>query len=607
MIAISYRREDSLPVAGRLYDRLEQRFGKNNVFMDFDSIRPGFDFRDQIKETIERSKVVIAVIGSNWLGEQSDGSRRIDDPADFVRLEVAYALQRGIPVIPVLINNAPMPKPEAFPSDIAALAFRHALPLDIGLDFRQHVDRLIVAVQGASTPDKAGEPRNSRRFRQRVIRVSAGALLIAGIAAVSIIRVTKNKPEDTGHEKRLPKTTVPPMLVESQTQGSTSSAMPPFAQPAVASMPQPQPSNTPFGEHKLNDLSSSPPYTPIPVGYSVLKFTVSPSGRYGVIAPDLDHFIEGAFKHQLVDLQTGRSLGLIQADAGLADPKAQMGHGGINPARWSKDETALLWEVEGRWSPRALVIAKIAEDSSSIKWQVNILKIVQQEMLLRTKRASPERYRQAVEWNKGSGSAFPDGFVVNVRALTATADEPITFPINIHAGLTSNPKGIEKSRGSVDLNSELEGFIDSNGNFTVKKFGLSKKTGNEIALATGAPTPSAVRSRIPDSFVGTWQGTIGGEIRSSGQVMQISNEQGIVIDQFGRSAMFLGQEPPGDLQKLFDVSPRWRQVTSQRLRQEFSGQIATLTISQDGRSAEYECKASDGGSESHGILHRLER
>src|SRR5438067_1992560 len=111
MIAISYRRDDSLAVAGHLYYRLEQRFGRQNVFMDFDSIRPGFDFRDQIKETIERSKVVIALIGPNWTGKQNDGSRRIDNPTDFVRLEVAHALQRGIPVIPVLLNDTPMPAP----------------------------------------------------------------------------------------------------------------------------------------------------------------------------------------------------------------------------------------------------------------------------------------------------------------------------------------------------------------------------------------------------------------------------------------------------------------------------------------------------------------
>src|SRR5947207_13552718 len=102
MIAISYRREDSLPVAGRLYDRLQQEFGKGRVFMDFDSIPYGVDFRDHIKQMIDDAQVLIALIGPAWAGKGEGLSRRIDDPADFIRLEIEYAFQRKIPVIPVL-------------------------------------------------------------------------------------------------------------------------------------------------------------------------------------------------------------------------------------------------------------------------------------------------------------------------------------------------------------------------------------------------------------------------------------------------------------------------------------------------------------------------
>src|SRR5438105_13312406 len=146
MIAISYRREDSLPIAGRLYDRLQAKFGKKNVFMDFDSIPPGADFRQHIKQIIERSNLVIAIIGPHWLGEQPDASRRIDNPADFVRLEIAYALERGVPVIPVLINDTRMPTAKDLPSDIERLAFRNALTLDAGIDFHHHTDRLIAGI-----------------------------------------------------------------------------------------------------------------------------------------------------------------------------------------------------------------------------------------------------------------------------------------------------------------------------------------------------------------------------------------------------------------------------------------------------------------------------
>lgn len=146
MIAISYRREDSRPVTGRLYDRLQTKFGRDSVFMDFDAIPPGVDFREYIKRTIARSDLVIAMIGPNWLGEKADRSRRIDDETDFVRLEIAYALQHGIPVIPVLINDTEMPPPEKLPADIAGLAFRNAVNLDTGIDFHHHTDRLIKGI-----------------------------------------------------------------------------------------------------------------------------------------------------------------------------------------------------------------------------------------------------------------------------------------------------------------------------------------------------------------------------------------------------------------------------------------------------------------------------
>jgi ketosteroid isomerase-like protein len=149
MIAISYRREDSTPVAGRLHDRLRAEFGKENVFMDFDSIPYGVDFREHIKRTLERADVVVAVIGPGWLGEQRDAAaaRRIDDPSDFVRLEIAGALQRGIPVIPILVDDTPMPKADSLPNEISAFAFRNALVLDTGIDFHHHADRLVTGIR----------------------------------------------------------------------------------------------------------------------------------------------------------------------------------------------------------------------------------------------------------------------------------------------------------------------------------------------------------------------------------------------------------------------------------------------------------------------------
>ncbi len=182
VISLSYRREDSVAIAGRLYDRLQSAFGRQNVFMDFDSIPAGVDFRDHISQTIEHSRVVIALIGPNWLGDTSV-SRRIDDPADFVRLEIALALARGIPVIPVLINQTEMPKPDLLPDDLRALAFRNALPLDSGRDFHSHAERLVGAVRAiAPGPGRfrKGWPRPLKRWAWAVAALLVLLLLVVG-------------------------------------------------------------------------------------------------------------------------------------------------------------------------------------------------------------------------------------------------------------------------------------------------------------------------------------------------------------------------------------------------------------------------------------------
>ena len=167
MIAISYRREDSTSVAARLHDRLRAEFGKENVFMDFDSIPYGVDFREHIKRTLERADVVVAVVGPGWLGTQKEASRRIDDPSDFVRLEIAGALQRGIPVIPVLVDDTPMPKPDTLPPDMQTFAYRNALILDTGIDFHHHADRLVTGIRqllenaAANTTITPAEPKRT--------------------------------------------------------------------------------------------------------------------------------------------------------------------------------------------------------------------------------------------------------------------------------------------------------------------------------------------------------------------------------------------------------------------------------------------------------------
>jgi hypothetical protein len=186
VIAISYRREDALPIAGRLYDRLRAEFGKTDVFMDFDSIPYGMDFRTYIKQTLERADVVLAVIGPAWAGPLGSSARRIDDPKDFVRLEIAATLERGVPLIPVLVNDTPMPKAEDLPMEIEGLAFRNALTLDSGIDFHHHADRLIASIrqllENAPNPTRGRKNKKEQELRRPAISLVALGVVLTGIA-----------------------------------------------------------------------------------------------------------------------------------------------------------------------------------------------------------------------------------------------------------------------------------------------------------------------------------------------------------------------------------------------------------------------------------------
>ncbi len=129
-IFISYRRDDAAGYAGRLYDRLVAQFGQARVFMDVEGIEPGADFVDAIERAVGSCEILIVIIGHDWLAKDPAGKRRLDEPADFVRLETATALKRGIRVVPVLVEGATIPRAEDLPADLAPLVRRQAVELN---------------------------------------------------------------------------------------------------------------------------------------------------------------------------------------------------------------------------------------------------------------------------------------------------------------------------------------------------------------------------------------------------------------------------------------------------------------------------------------------
>jgi hypothetical protein len=147
-IAISYRRSDSQDITGRIFDRLRQHFGRDSVFRDIDNIRPGIDFRVQISEALQTTDVLLVVMGPKWFGRAKGEGVRINNDADPVRIEVETALQRNIPVIPVLVGNMRMPTTAQLPDSLKDLAYRHAVTVDGGRDFDHHLGGLIRALEG---------------------------------------------------------------------------------------------------------------------------------------------------------------------------------------------------------------------------------------------------------------------------------------------------------------------------------------------------------------------------------------------------------------------------------------------------------------------------
>lgn len=129
-VFICYRRDETAAHAGRLYDAMVNRFGEGNVFMDVE-LAPGVDFVERITEVVSGCLALIVVMGPNWAtAEDEDGGRRIDDPADFVRLEVETGLSRAdVTPIPVLVSGARMPRKELLPEPLQPLARRNALEL----------------------------------------------------------------------------------------------------------------------------------------------------------------------------------------------------------------------------------------------------------------------------------------------------------------------------------------------------------------------------------------------------------------------------------------------------------------------------------------------
>jgi TIR domain len=194
-IFISYRRDDTAGFAGRLYDRLADRFSGDRVFMDIDTIRPGHEFAADIEQALSECAACIVLIGPRWTTIASaDGGRRLDDPTDFVRLEVAAAIRRGVPLFPVLVDGAASPPAASLPEEIRGVAARQSIELS-SERWNYDVGRLLLALDEAT--GRATKRRTRRHRPPTWVALTGAALLIVATGALVWLWSSPEAADDT--------------------------------------------------------------------------------------------------------------------------------------------------------------------------------------------------------------------------------------------------------------------------------------------------------------------------------------------------------------------------------------------------------------------------
>ncbi len=202
-VFISYRRDDSSGYAGRLFDILSVHLGRENTYMDLDTIRGGDNFATVIEEKISQCDVLLAVIGERWLTSTGEnGRRRLDMANDFVRLEIAKALERGVRVIPVLVGGATMPHQDDLPDDLRPLSVHQAMDLR-DAHFHADVDQLVDLLDKI-VPSIASRQRKvkSKRLALAVSSVLAVVVILGGILVVWQVKPAAHPNPDSAAQKR---------------------------------------------------------------------------------------------------------------------------------------------------------------------------------------------------------------------------------------------------------------------------------------------------------------------------------------------------------------------------------------------------------------------
>lgn len=158
-IFISYRRDDAAGFSHAIHDRLIEHWPEENIFFDVLGIAPGADFASRIEDAVGKCDILIALIGKRWMGPRDGDHPRIESPDDWVRIEISTAIRRGVKIIPVLLDGASMPEPNALPEDIRSITRVNALEVRssrLSADVWNLTGNALAAIGGKWPPDEPG-------------------------------------------------------------------------------------------------------------------------------------------------------------------------------------------------------------------------------------------------------------------------------------------------------------------------------------------------------------------------------------------------------------------------------------------------------------------
>lgn len=273
-IFISYRRADSHAITDRIQDRLVGVYGSENVFQDVEDIPPGANFKEFLEIQVGLCDVLLAIIGPGWLDVRDEnGNRRLDNPSDFVRIEVESGLKRkGILVVPVLVQGATMPAERDLPPQLRDLHYRNAIRVRNNPDFERDIQNLIDSinnyVKGTSPKKPESAPQSS------ALPMIIGAVILVALIAAFVAF-------------GLPALQRPPATATPNATGTAQAVAAGQTSTAIAAVPTLPPRLTPT-EAATEEVSVTPSATPTETA------TIAPSAT--VLYPDgneLDLYYNG--------------------------------------------------------------------------------------------------------------------------------------------------------------------------------------------------------------------------------------------------------------------------------------------------------------------------